>query len=385
MDKLVIRNTGSLHGLYYGKNGKKLVYGNEFEELISSLRKHSSEIKKVKENNGNIEFILDDTLVVLDHKGNFENDRRFKFLLIMAKKKKYKLMKIKATGIIAAIMLTTPVAINAMGNSDVKIPNASVTQLDDENNVGEIEKELEEQEKKAIEPTIPNIKYEDNEKEETIKEEKNKETKDEITDDGLRSMLAIPDEYEHSKLEKTKRLYYDLICKYADMYGVNPDLMVAIATQESGVHSDRLSKYGNGLFQIEGVHIGETIRPYNYKTGERDTIKITSDSIVDLETNVQLGCAFVQQGLEKFDGNILMAIKAYNVGLGAMSNMLSAYCYDTGKSKDTVKKDKCNIKWDKYHSTSRYGGDTKYLQHVLRYYQGDLSKLILKENNTKVR
>ncbi len=374
MDKLVIRNTGSLHGLFYGDDGRELVYGKDFEKFLNAIKKHSSKIKKVKDRKGNIEFIFEDTLIVLDHKGNFENDKRFNYIFELAKKRKYKLMKIKAAGIVIGVMITTPIAINAGNNNDSKTPDTSVTQVDDVDNSEEIEIELENHEIENAKPTKPNVKYEDKEKEKS----------DEITNDDIREMLSIPDQYEQSKLENTKKLYYNLICKYANKYGVDPDLMCAIATQESGVHSYRLSKYGNGLFQIEGCHIGETIRPYNYETGKRDVIKITNDSIVDLETNIQLGCAFLQQGLEKFDGNVLMAIKAYNVGLGAMSSMLSAYCYDSGKSKETVIKDKTNIKWDNYH-TSRYGGDKEYLQHVLRFYQGDLKKLILGDNAVKTK
>lgn len=375
MDKIIVKNTETLHGIYEENGKRNIVHGKDLEQLIMVINKKASRIKKIYDKNGNIEFVYKDILFVLDNKKNFMNDDRFLNIIDKYKKRQYKLLKIKVTATtiglgalgIAAMISSQDAQVKSYSTDSLDTTTSSYSQYDDSIEKGIINHNDEEY---VLEENTTNN---ENNIEETTTTEKTYDNY--MSDEEIRDYLGIPKEYEVSKLEKTKDNYYDLICKYSNMYGLDPDLMCAIATQESGIHSNKLSRYGNGLFQIEGVHIGETLHPYNYETESEDTVVINENTIVDLEHNIQIGCAIYQDCLMKMNGNEIAALKAYNLGLGAMNNMINNYCDNTNMTKEEVLNNKLDTGWNNYHSSS-YGGDTNYISNVLRYYTGDLSKMI---------
>jgi len=130
--------------------------------------------------------------------------------------------------------------------------------------------------------------------------------------------IEYEDLSEAKRALKTKEKYGELIEKYATMYGLDPNLMIAIAIQERGEHSSIMDKGGaTGIMQMQnGVWIGEKISAYNYETEKKDSFIVTKDNIGDLETNIQMGCMCFQNNLEYYDYNIPLAIQAYNYGMG---------------------------------------------------------------------
>ena len=94
----------------------------------------------------------------------------------------------------------------------------------------------------------------------------------------------------------------DLIMQTATEYGVDPKLVRAIAIAESDMNQDEISPVGAiGVMQLmpeTAASLG--VNPYD--TGE----------------NVAGGTRYIRQMLDTFDGNIPLAVAAYNAGPGAV-------------------------------------------------------------------
>lgn len=181
------------------------------------------------------------------------------------------------------------------------------------------------------------------------------------------SNLQIEDETESEKANKTKELYYDIIEKYANMYGVSPSVILAIATQERGVHSDTIDQGGAiGLMQVQvSVWDGKDLEVYNYDTNSKEKIHITLDDLRDVSFNIKVGCAIFQNYLKQMKDNYPLAIQSYNMGPSSVNKILNAYCLSCGKTYDEVINSD-DLGW-LYFRNSSYPGDISYLEHVLRY------------------
>ena len=174
-----------------------------------------------------------------------------------------------------------------------------------------------------------------------------------------------------------------LIYKYAEQYGVDPNIMASIAMQETTLnHSacipggDMYSGYGVGLMQLESPS-GEEVTAYNYNTQEWETEYITMDNACDIETNIKIGCMMFQNKIRENNGNILLSIQSHNYGQG-MIDMMMNNLY--GDNADNVKRDYSDISWlsevkNIHNNPGMYlegwnesgYGDGNYLENVLKF------------------
>lgn len=186
--------------------------------------------------------------------------------------------------------------------------------------------------------------------------------------------LETEDLTNSEKYQSAKENYFNLIEKYATEYGLDPMLMLAIATQERGVHSETVDPDGGlGLFQIQ-IEGGwnwdnETISAYNFRTNEEETITITKDKVRNLEFNIKCGCILFQNALREQNYNIPRAIQCYNYGSAYMDQVISECCRDTGYSRNDIS-DPTNLIWTNYRNIIK-NGDNRYLENVLRYLPND--------------
>jgi len=186
------------------------------------------------------------------------------------------------------------------------------------------------------------------------------------------NLINISIDFEdRSSTEKayiTKAYYGDIISKYAKMYGLDPNLVIAVATQESGIHSEQTNKGGaTGLMQIQNkVWIGENVTAYNFETNTKETVDVTLEKIQDEESNIKIGCMILQNALEYMNYNTLAGIQCYNMGYGNMNKVLNEYSKNCNKSVEEILSDVEDTNWLEYRSIINQG-DQEYLEHVLSW------------------
>ena len=194
---------------------------------------------------------------------------------------------------------------------------------------------------------------------------------------------------DRSNTEKARFVveeYGDLLTKYANRYGVDPNLMIAIATQERGIHSSEMDTGGaTGLMQIQNaVWLGDEISAHNFETGKKDKFTVTEDMIKNLETNIQLGCMYFQNCLDYMNYNIPAAIQCYNMGYGNMDKILCAYAEEQGITKTAVLTDATDTGWMNHRYLSA-GGDDLYFEHVSSWLNDNsISVLNRKDGNNEI-
>ncbi len=179
---------------------------------------------------------------------------------------------------------------------------------------------------------------------------------------------------EYSNTEKalnTKDNYYSLIEKYSDMYGLDANLILGLATQERGEHSTTKDSGGAiGLMQVQvGVWLNEEISAYvkNEQTNlyEQKTMTITESTLKNLDSNIEVGCMIFQNCLINSNYNIPVAIQMYNMGQGSMNKILNAYASDVGLSKEEVLNNPYDLGWTEYRYLAP--GDENYLENVNKW------------------
>ena len=197
-----------------------------------------------------------------------------------------------------------------------------------------------------------------------------------IMDNNTRIVLNYPDWSDTNKANITKSYYGDIFAKYARMYGIDPKLAIAIATQESGtgIHKSTMDPGGaTGLMQIQNaVWVGNNVSAYNFETKKVETLKVTNSNIGDLEHNIKMGCMILQNAMEYMDHNILAGIQCYNMGCGNVNKILDAYSRYTGKSRTAILKDISDTGWMDFRKIINVG-EQKYVEKVLSW---------MGENNT---
>lgn len=206
------------------------------------------------------------------------------------------------------------------------------------------------------------------------------------------SYTAAEEEANYEMAKTVLKDYGSIIRVNARKYGIDPNLIAAIICNESNGIADIDSGAAMGLMQIEYSALGTTV----YSTDLEGNYEELSFSIEDLknpEINIKIGSAMLDTCLEFFDGNVAMAIQAYNFGIGATArtvghylskgqNTQEEYC---GKSYDEILEyartnDDEWLESRKWYSEEGYSyyemgkGTPDYLEKVLSYYDSKNGK-----------
>ena len=110
--------------------------------------------------------------------------------------------------------------------------------------------------------------------------------------------------------------YEEFIKKYSAKYQVDPALVAAVILQESRFNPSSVSGAGaQGLMQF---------MPGTAATMAKETGRWPKYDIFDAETSVEFGAAHLRDLLLKYNGNIDLALYAYNTGTGNAAKYVSS-------------------------------------------------------------
>ncbi|TCQ08176.1 soluble lytic murein transglycosylase [Serpentinicella alkaliphila] len=142
--------------------------------------------------------------------------------------------------------------------------------------------------------------------------------------------------------------YIDIVEKYAEVYNIDPYLVLSIIKNESKFNPEAVSrKDARGLMQIAPI------------TGQWASEKLpiesySQDMLFDPELNIQIGCWYLSILNNQFASNFELVVAAYNAGNGNVSRWLSNPEYSAdGKNLDNIP----------------FGETRIYQQRVLRDYE----------------
>lgn len=110
--------------------------------------------------------------------------------------------------------------------------------------------------------------------------------------------------------------YKQWVYEYSKMYNIDPMLVFSIIKAESNFNSYAVSTKGAvGLMQITpstGVDISKQLRDTNFK----------KDDLLNPELNIRYGCYYFRKMLDLYNGNINLALMAYNAGHGNVNKWI---------------------------------------------------------------
>ena len=200
-------------------------------------------------------------------------------------------------------------------------------------------------------------------------------TLDVPTEDSEKQQEAVTSTYTDKaelNLEYESRAYTDrnllvrnnedtmaAIKKFANKYMIDENLVMAIASQERGTHSQTMDDGGGlGIMQVQ-VAVHPDGSAFSTVINDNGNIKKSQfvyhhNEYITLDGNIEAGCALLQYYLNYFNGNMAMAVYAYNSGQGPVNNAIVAYASETGLSYESIMANKSDLDWTKYLDREYY-------------------------------
>lgn len=191
--------------------------------------------------------------------------------------------------------------------------------------------------------------------------------KNNINEDSELLELDIEENTQNEKYLYCKNNYGDLITKYANIYGIDPKVAIAVFTHERGYHSDVMDPGGAiGLCQVQlDVWNDKDVKAFNFETNSWETYHIKEENIKNLEQNIKAGVMILQESLRQVSYIILQGVQNYNYGLG---NLNVAF-RQSGLNANELNEQN-NKEWMQYRDLIK-GGDPLYIEHVFQYIPSD--------------
>lgn len=144
-----------------------------------------------------------------------------------------------------------------------------------------------------------------------------------------------------SKIQKIiyKKEYSEYVEKYAKEYDVDPLLIFSIIKVESNFDEKAKSSSGaKGLMQLMEATATEI-------ANKIDEPLVEQESLLEPEKNIMIGTKYYSELLEMYDENMLLALTAYNAGIGNVNGWIES---------GIIKKDGSDIENIPYKETNMY-------------------------------
>lgn len=204
------------------------------------------------------------------------------------------------------------------------------------------------------------------------------ENNDDFTKEDINTTYL---DYSESRDEKKQEYAYDnfnsLVTEYANKWGISPNIIMGMLTQESG------GKEVN-LMQIQFYSWeDQLITAYNFRDNTYQTIvltknpekyanqnvmRITPDDLKNPKTNISVGCILLRKSAESMNYHVGASIQCYNFGISNMNKVLNQTSNVTGLSVDEILDDQSNLDFMDYTGIINVG-DSEYLNHVMSFVQ----------------
>ena len=184
-----------------------------------------------------------------------------------------------------------------------------------------------------------------------------------------------------------QKTYGDLINTYSNKWGVDPGLVTAILTQESGGMETNLMQIEYNAWKDQvitsknfndnsNVKIVLTESPELY---DSTILTISKDDLNNPKTNISVGTILLTYNLKNFNYNIPIALTSYNCGIGTMNKIIETTSLNTGISKEDLINDSTNLEFLNYRYIMT-DGDQNYFENVMRYIP-NLDEIKVFDNN----
>ncbi len=201
--------------------------------------------------------------------------------------------------------------------------------------------------------------------------------------------INCPENATDPEIIAIQETYREIANKVGTKWGVSPNLLLAMLTQEShGAYSN--------LMQIQDwSHKDEVMEVYNFNTNQMQKIVVTdnpgkyaSDVITitkaDLDnpfTNISVAAIIYRNIFNTYGKqNPIASIEIYNKGIGNFNKSMNKMYNDTGLTKEEVLATLDNTDFLNYSYVSGQG-DPNYVANVLQYLNGDITITIIGDDN----
>ena len=138
----------------------------------------------------------------------------------------------------------------------------------------------------------------------------------------LASLLGIGTKKDSAVVKRSMQ-YYASFEKYGKMYGVDPFILIAMASQESGGNPNASNGAARGIMQIE--HTVKSVKAYNHQTKQMETVSVDWGNLFDVDYNIKIGAMELAHRLEDYKYNILMSLQGYNYGRAGIGSAVQYY------------------------------------------------------------
>lgn len=136
-----------------------------------------------------------------------------------------------------------------------------------------------------------------------------------------------------------KKQYSEYVEKYAKEYNIDECFIYSVIKAESNFEQDAVSSSGAiGLMQLMQETAMEVAKKENIKFEKGETL-------YNAEQNIKIGTAYLKGLMEMYNQNYLLAITAYNAGIGTVEKWIK---------EGTIKKDGSDVENIPYKETNMY-------------------------------